>query len=254
MWGSWAILRHQLRLLRSDLEWAVLLVGLPLIVLPFAMPLYRNALDPSGTVGGQGAAQAIPGLTLLFAGFIASLVGIQLFQEHGWGTWDRVRRTLSPRAVIVGFAAPVLMLGLGQFVVLLTAGYYLFGLESTGSIPALAVVAIAVVTVNGAFGIALAAVCRTYQQLSSIANVAAFVFAGFGGALVPSALLPQWVRSVAVITPTRWSMKAFESVLSGEGWRTTALNVSVLAAFIALFAGAAIARFRLSDHKHALHS
>jgi ABC-2 type transport system permease protein len=240
--ASAAVLRNELRLLRRDPVPLVIMVVMPLLLMAFLEPLFTI-----------GPAQTVPGMTVLFAFFMVGNVGYTFFREHGWGTWDRLRASPASAAeVMVGkVAAPVVTYAV-QLAILFGLGVVLFDLTVTGSLTALALVALALTAALVGLALLLVAVCRTVMQLQTLANLGAIVLAGTGGALVPSDLLPGWARAVSPATPGHWAMQGFHDVVSGgAGIADVSVPVGVLSLFTLAFGGLAAARFRFDEAKAA---
>src|SRR5215216_6266706 len=191
---SWAIARHDLRILRSDPAFLVIMIVMPLIVMGFLKPAFRGALVFTGTEGATGAEQVVPGTAVLFALFLVGNLGFNVFREHGWYTWDRLRASpATTTELMVGKSVtPMLSLAIQQ-AFLLGLGGLLFDLDVGGSSGALAFAAVAV-----AFGLSLLglgflllAICRTVMQLNAITNIGTMVLSGLGGAITPITSLPD---------------------------------------------------------------
>jgi len=248
---SAAIARHEFRVLRSDPVFFVIFTAMPLAVMAFVKPSFRFALVAQGHPGVNGAEQAVPGMTVMFALFLMGNVGFSFFREHGWGTWERLRASwATPTQIMVGKVAVPLFQAVVQLVVLFGLGGALYSLHVRGSLIALTAVAGAFCVCVVALGLALLAICQTVLQLNAIANLGAIVLAGIGGAIAPATALPGWARTVAPATPSYWAMRGFRSViLDGGGLGDVALPAVVLLAFAAAFFFVAAVRFRFEQTK-----
>jgi ABC-2 type transport system permease protein len=245
-----AIARHDTRLLTRDPIPLVTLMLMPLAVISFIRPLYRNVLGTNAGIG-NGAALAVPGLTVLFAFFLVGFVGYYFFQEHGWNTWDRLRASqCRPIEIITGKCLPLLAISWVQFAVLLGIGGKLFGMHVKGSILGVALVSAALSICLLTLGVAVVAVARTVQQVNTLGNLGAIVLAGIGGAITPVVLLPGWARTIAPATPNYWAMQGYTStIVDGNSFGSVIEPVFMLLAFTALFVIIACARLRVTDTK-----
>lgn len=246
-----ALWRHNALLARRDPGTAIVLIVMPLVFMAFFRPLFQVTLAEEGFAGATGAEQAVPGMAVMFAMFGAAVVALRFFEEHGWGTWPRLRASGASGAdIVVGKLLPsFVMLGL-QMGLLFGAGALLFGLRVRGSLLALVAVAAALTVCMLALGVAAMSLCRSVEQLGVFSNLGAITLAGVGGALVPVSTLPGWARALAPATPSYWAMRGFRAVtLEAGGIAAVAVPVALLAAFAAGFALLATARFRLSDAK-----
>ena len=248
---SLAIARHDLRLLRRDPFPAILLIGMPLVLMAFMRPAFRAALLDAGYVGVNGAEQVVPGTTVMFAFFLVGNVGFAFFREHGWQTWERLRASEArPIEVMAGKAAGPLLTSALQLLVLFGLGTLLFGLDVRGSIPGLVLVAASLAICLVALGYAVTALCRSIMQMNAISNLGALLFAGLGGALTPISTLPGWARAVAPATPSYWAMRGFRAViLDGGGLGSVTLPCAVLLTFAFGFGLVAARTFSFAETK-----
>lgn len=246
---------HEWRLQRRDLVPQLILTVMPLVLMAFLLPTYRNAMTLAGSAPGPGpltgAEQAVPGLSVMFSMFLVAHVGMVFFRDHGWNTWNRLRATAVPVPVLVlSKAAVPLGLLIAQFTILLTAGRFLFGLRVRGSLLALALVVAVFAACLVALGVLGFAACRTVVQMTSAANVLALVMAGLGGALVPRELLPSWAVPLAPATPAHWAVRGLQDVVSGgAGVGGVAFELGVLGAFASAFALLALVMLKPDQRK-----
>jgi ABC-2 type transport system permease protein len=243
------IARREARLLVQDPMPLILLLVVPLVMLAFLKPVLFIALVIGGRPRDERcrAGRARSGGHLLPAAHRPGRA--QLFREHGWGTWDRLRASPASSAQIVaGKLLPLYAFALAQAAWIFGVGVALFGLPVRGSPVALALLAAAATATHLALGLLVVAAARTIQQVNALANLGAALLAGLGGALVPSYLLPGWARAVSPFTPTHWLMEGYRAVtLDGRGLDGVALPALVLPGFAAAFAAAALARFSVEE-------
>ena len=248
---SWAIGRHEVRMLKDDPGTLVFLLLVPLLMMAVMKPLLALALQADGYLGASGAEQAVPGMATMFTAFTASVAGFGFFREHGWGTWDRLRASSATTAnIMAGKLGPVLALSVLQMLGLFGLGIVLFDLQIAGSMTALLLIMVTFAVAMLGFGMTITALSRTSLQLNTFANLGGMVFAIVGGAMVPIAVLPGWVQTVAQLTPVYWAMQGFLGVvLEGEGVIDALPATLVLMAFAAVFMGIAALRFRFEETK-----
>lgn len=248
---SWALIRHELKALVDDPGSLVFLLAMPLLMMGLMKPLFGLSLQAEGYPGANGAEQAVPGMAAMFATFTGSFAGFTFFREHGWKTWDRLRASQATTSdVMVGKIVPTLLVALIQMTALFVLGIVLFDLEMAGSILGLAMVGTAFALSMLSFGMAITALSRTSLQLNTFVNLFGIVFAGVGGALVPLAVLPEWVQSVGRFVPTYWAMDGFLGViLDGDSAFGVLAPTAILVLFTGLFTVIAAVRFRFEESK-----
>jgi len=79
-------------------------------------------------------------------------------------------------------------------------------------------------------GAMLGVLARSLAELSAAYDIGAMLLSSLGGALVPLAVLPGWVRQVAPASPGYWAVSALDAAFRGDAGRTLAAS-AVLAAF-----------------------
>ena len=89
-------------------------------------------------------------------------------------------------------------------------------------------------------GMALGAMLRSQSGLNVAYDIGGILFSALGGALIPSAELPGWARTIAPASPGYWAMGALRSALNGQV-TATARDACVLIG-VAAAAGALAAR------------
>jgi ABC-2 type transport system permease protein len=248
---SAAVARQDLRILRSDPAFLVIMTVMPLVVMAFIKPAFRASLLLNGVSGVNGAEQAVPGTSVMFAFFLLGNLGFGVFREHAWNTWERLRASpASPAEIMMGKIVVPLATLLLQLGVLFGIGGLLFGLHVRGSMLGMILVIGALAVCLVSLGALLLAVCRSVMQLNAATNIGTMVFAGLGGAITPLSVLPAWARTIAPITPSYWAMRGFRSVtLTNGDLGSVALPILVLLSFAAGFAILAGLRFRAEETK-----
>ncbi len=248
---SWAICKHEFRVMRSDLETPIFLIVIPLLMTAFMKPLFRMALVGEGFAGANGSEQAVPGMAVMFSTMFVGYMGFAFFRDHGWGTWERLRASpASPLQIMVGKLLPPFAVSILQLVVLFSAGVLAFDLVIRGSTAALVLVSGALTLALLSFGVAVTAIARTSQQLDAWGGMGGLLFAMLGGSLVPVSVLPGWARWMAPATPTYWAMEGYRSVLLTTGGLGDVLfPVIALLGFAVAFTVVAVVKFRFDETK-----
>lgn len=252
MTAMFALAKLQLRIIKNDPWFLVIMFGMPLVVMPLFKRTMRLSLLDSGFEGATGAEQVVPGQAILFGFFVGGSVGFALFREHGWQTWDRLRASAaSSRALLGGFALPWTLIHVLYQSALFIAGGLALGLRFNGGSPiAWLLVVIGYAAVVVALVLLAASTFRTANQVSAFQNVGAMVFGGLGGALVPLEQLPGWAQAIAPITPSYWAMEGHRSVFLEQGSVVdVAVPVLVMLGGAAVIGFFASLRFRADETK-----
>jgi ABC-2 type transport system permease protein len=249
--SSLAVFRHNVRLLLGDPGPIVIFILTPLLVMAILKPTQEVLLQAEGFSNANGSEQVVPGFTVMFVFFWLTFVGRNFFQEHGWGTWERLQ--VSPAGqvqVLIGKLLPAFVVIAVQILILFVAGALIFDMDSAGPILALLVVGVPLVACVLALTLALFSLARTLAQHEAASNLLMIVYAALGGALTPVSVLPDAAQEVAPATPSYWALEACrEVILEGEGLSAMWAPAGALTLFTLSFAVVAFAAFRFTESK-----
>ena len=81
MTAALAVTRHQLRIIRSDPAFLVIMFLMPLAIMPLMRRSLGINLQAAGFAGADGVEQVVPGQMVLFGFFVAGSASFALFRE-----------------------------------------------------------------------------------------------------------------------------------------------------------------------------
>jgi len=230
-----ALVRHEAILLARSPGPLLGYTVMPLLLMTVLRPMLDLLSGVDGTPELHGTAQAAAGMAVMFSLFALKVVGAGFLQERTWHTWDRL--CASPARggeVLLGKAAPMLGVLIVQQAIIIGFAMAAFGLR-----PATTwwMLALAVVAWSGCvlvLGTAAATLVRSPAQLSAAGDIAAVLTSILGGALVPAALLPSWLRYLGPVSPGYWAMRCYRAALTEPSASSMIGSVTGLALFIGL--------------------
>lgn len=190
--------------------------------------------------------QNVPGYTIYGIFWIVSLLAGSVLQEKREGTFRRLLVAPMNRAVMLaGKLLPYYLINLIQLVIMLGASSLLFGM-SLGSSPAgLALVSLAAAATATGLGVLVSALARTEAQVGGLTVLLLLTMSALGGCFVPRFIMPEWLRTVGLITPHAWALDAYQDLLvRGYGLLEVLPKVGALIAFAGIFFGIGVWRFR----------
>jgi ABC-2 type transport system permease protein len=156
------------------------------------------------------------GLGVMFLLFTAAGAGGALIEEVETGTLDRI---LSTRVTMSTFLGGKLLyltaLAVTQLTVMFLWGSLFFGLELRNHLPGFFVMAVSTALASSAFGLLLAAICRSRMQLVALSNLVILVMSALGGSMFPRFLMPEKMQKIGLITLNAWALDGFQKVF----WR-----------------------------------
>jgi ABC-2 type transport system permease protein len=190
--------------------------------------------------------QNVPGYTIYGVFWIVSLLTASVLQEKREGTFRRLLAAPLSRAVMLaGKLLPYYLINLIQIAIMLGASRWLFGLSLGRSPFALVTVSLAVAAAATGLGVLVAALVRTEAQAGGLTVLLLLTMSALGGCFVPRFIMPDWLRTLGLLTPHAWALDAYRDLLvRGYGLREVWPKVGALTAFAAAFFGLGVWRFR----------
>jgi ABC-2 type transport system permease protein len=177
------------------------------------------------------------GLGVMFLMFSAAGAGGALIEERESGTLDRLLSTrLTMGRLLAGKLAYLTSLGLVQIAVMFVWGWLVFGLELPGHVTGFLLMALPTALATSAFGLVLAAICRTRKQLVAVSNLVILSISALGGSMFPRFLMPEGLKKLSLVAFNSWALEGFLDVF----WREAPLGallpeIAVLLFWAALF-------------------
>lgn len=223
----------------------------PLLTMAIMKPTFKRVLISEGFIHANGAEQVVPGFITFFVFFWMVFFGRTFFEEHGWGTWQRLQTSdATPVDIIVGKVAPAFLIILVQITALFAIGALAFGLHSAASVLPLLVIAVPLAACVVALTVALVGVLSMLVQMDALGNLLVMVFASIGGSLAPVAQLPGWAQKISPAIPSHWANEAARDViLKGEGLSKVLPCAGAVALFAIGFTIIASLTFRINAPK-----
>ncbi len=202
--------------------------------------------------GAQRYQTLVPAYTVMFAFFLALLLGWVFVTERRQGTLKRLRAApLSRAEILLGKLLPYYVVSLGQGLVLLTAGRLVFGMRWGPESWPLAeqagwLLLVVTATSLAALGLALlvAAVAMTELQVALYGGVPALVLALIGGCVLPREMMPEQTQRLTLLTPQGWALAAYRELLGATGGYEP--NLTIVLQACAVLAGCGVVCFVLA--------
>jgi ABC-2 type transport system permease protein len=159
-----------------------------------------------------------PGIMAQSALFVAIFYGIQIIWDRDFGILTKLLATPTPRAALVtgkAFAAGIR--GISQTVVVLVLSAILGVTFDWNPLHVLG--AVAAVVLGSAFfstlSMTIAGIVLTRDRLMGIGQAITMPLFFASNALYPVALMPRWVRAVALVNPLSYEVNALRGLLLG---------------------------------------
>jgi ABC-2 type transport system permease protein len=186
---------------------------------------------------------AIPGFAVLFVFLAAQTTAHSIYEEKMIGSFRRlVAAPVSKAELLIGKILPNFITGLVQILVIFAFGSLGLRLLGLTSLPiekaplGALLVAVVLALCSSAFGITIAALARTENQISGLSTLLLWGMGLLGGCLVPLFVLERFLGPIPFIVPHYWANRALDDLLIRRlGMADVALDLVVLLGFTLLF-------------------
>jgi ABC-2 type transport system permease protein len=202
------------------------------------VPLIAHEVAAARTIAGADMiSYYAAGIAVMFLLFSCSGAGGSLLDEQDSGTLERVLSTrVGMGRLLLAKWLHIGMLGVLQVTVMFLWGRFMFGLDLFHHLPGFALVTVFTAAAASGFGLVLATLSRTRQQLMGIANIVILSMSALGGSMFPRELMPPAMRQLGMLTFNAWALEGYLDVF----WREAPLAklvppLAVLAGLTLLF-------------------
>jgi ABC-2 type transport system permease protein len=197
---------------------------------------------------GNPADYVIPGYLVMFVFFAAAATAETIVRERQNNTLERLLASSVRKSTILGGVyTGTAVRGLIQIILFWGIGILVFKVDLGHSPLAVIILSLLMVIMSSAFAVMLATLVKTQRSASSLATVTALILAPLGGCWWPLFILPEWLQTVAKISPHAWANTGFNKLmLFGADFGAVVPEMLALVVFTVIFGAIAIWRFRTS--------
>jgi ABC-2 type transport system permease protein len=177
------------------------------------------------------------GIAVMFIMFSAAAAGGALIEETESGTLERVLTSgLGMTGLLLGKWIYLTTLACAQVTVMFVWGMLVFKLPLLQHLPGFVVMTVCTSAAAAAFGLVLATLSRTRQQLSGLANLLVLSLNALGGSMFPRFLMSDALQRMSLIGFNAWALDGYLKVF----WREAPLvalapQVGAILGFTLLF-------------------
>ena len=190
----------------------------------------------------------IPGYLVMFVFFAAAVTAETIVRERQNHTLERLLASSVGKSTILGGVyTGTAIRGLIQILLFWAVGILAFKVDLGQSPLAVIILSILMVIMSSAFAVMLATLVKTQRSAGSLATVTALILAPLGGCWWPLFILPEWLQTVAKISPHAWANEGFNKLmLFGADFGSVVPEMLALVVFTIIFGAIAVWRFRTS--------
>ncbi|MBI3500445.1 MAG: ABC transporter permease [Bacteroidetes bacterium] len=170
---------------------------------------------------GPGLVQAVAGTTVMMLLFSMAAMGAGLLTEKEEGTLRKLLVSpIHPNQILFGKMLAANAVSTVQLIIMMIYSYFVFKLNIFQNVPALLLLIFATVFACSSFGIFLASIAKTRQQVDVMSRFIILAISAIGGSMIPSFIMPEWMQKISVIAVNYWSIQGFYDIF----WRQLPLS------------------------------
>ena len=177
------------------------------------------------------------GIAVMFMMFSASASAGVLIEETESGTLERLLTTGLGMTQLLGSKwLYVTLMGIAQLAVMFAWARLVFRLDVVPHLPGVIVMSVFTSMCTAAFGMMLATIARTRQQLQGLANIIVLSLSAVGGSMFPRFLMSETLQRMSLVGFNAWALDGFIKVFWREAPVVALLpQVGALAGFTVVF-------------------
>jgi ABC-2 type transport system permease protein len=184
----------------------------------------------------------------MFVFFAAALSAEAIARERQTHTLERLMSNGARReSIILGKFLGTSYRGLMQLAALWIVGLLAFRIDLGVAPAAVILISVLMALASAGFGIMLASFVSEVRAAASLGVLASLTMAPLGGSWWPLFITPEWMQTLAKITPHGWANTGFNKLMIfGAEFSDVTNEMIALAVFGVAFVIIALWRFRLS--------
>lgn len=205
----------------------------------------------SSEVYPNSVQQNVPGWTLFALFWIVQTLAVNIITERNSGAFRRILvAPVSMATYLLAKVLPFFAINLAQATVMFAVGVGVLPLLGCPRLEIAEPLAVAAITVTFSLvclcaGLLLASMSRSVIFVGTLSAVVMILVAVVAGIMIPRFVMPASMQGLAWFVPHGWALEGYLDILvRGRGFRDILPHVGVLLGFAAVFAIAAVARFK----------
>jgi ABC-2 type transport system permease protein len=199
----------------------------------------QTVTQPAGTRTLTGTSYYAPAMGIFFMFFAIGFGARGYFLERTGGTLERLAAApIGPGTILAGKSLATFVYGVASLGTVAAVTSLAFGAHWGPPLVVLALIVALSLTMVGLTALVIT-VARTERQADGFASMLTFGLVLLGGNFVFIGGAPPLVRTLALLTPNGWALRAFTDLAGGAAW--TAAVVPLMAIFAFALATGAVA-------------
>jgi ABC-2 type transport system permease protein len=191
----------------------------------------QTVTQPAGTQALTGTSYYAPAMGIFFMFFAIGFGARGFFLERTGGTLERLTAApIGPGTILAGKSLATFVYGVASLGTVAVVTSLVFGANWGPPLVVLALILAMALTMVGLTALVITA-ARTERQADGLASMLTFGLVLLGGNFVFIGGAPPLVRSLALLTPNGWALRAFTDLAGGAAWTAVMVPLMAILAF-----------------------
>ncbi len=170
-----------------------------------------------------GLIHAVAGTSVMMLLFSVVGMGVSLLDEKEQGTLKKLLYSpIRPDTILFGKMLYVNLISIFQLVIMFIFAKLAFGLDIMPHLTSLILMIIATAYACSSFGVLLASIAKSRQQVQAFSTLIVMIMSCIGGSMIPSFAMPVFMQKMSVFSVNYWSIQGFYDIF----WRMLPLQDS----------------------------
>ena len=163
-----------------------------------------------------GLIQAVAGTATMMLLFSVVGMGASLLDEKQEGTLKKLLYSpLRPNSILFGKMISSNLISIFQLAIMFIYAKLVFGLDIFPHLSSILVMIIATAFACSSFGVLLASIAKSRQQVQGMSTLIVLVMSCIGGSMIPTFFMPVFMQKLSVFSVNYWGIQGFYDIF----WR-----------------------------------
>jgi ABC-2 type transport system permease protein len=168
-----------------------------------------------------GLVQAVAGTAIMMLLFSVVSVGASMLDEKQEGTLKKLLYApLHPNSILFGKMIYANIISMLQLSVMFLYAKIAFGLDIFSHLPSLVLMIVATAYACSSFGVLLASIAKTRQQVQGLSTLIVLIMSCIGGSMIPTFIMPLFMQKISIFSVNYWGIQGFYDIF----WRSLPLT------------------------------
>jgi len=206
------LVRKDLKLFLGNKQDVLMGFALPIVFITLFASVFGN-MQGSAEGNSSGLVHVVAGTSVMMVLLSVAGIGGGLLNEKEEGMLKKLLCSPLPaHHILWGKVVIAMMIAVAQLSVMCIYAMLVFGLDVISHLTSLLVLFLAIAFCCSSFGVFIASISKSRQQVQGLSTLIIFIMSGIGGSMIPVFVMPGWMQSMAVFSVNYWGVQGFYDI------------------------------------------